>query len=330
MKYRPDNSLEDLAAFLAVVHCGTFSAAARSMNLPPSSIARRIGAIEARLGVSLFQRTTRDVSLTEAGESYALSVERIMADLEAADMEASHFSSLPEGLLRIESRPGLSAWLLAPLLPRFLEAYPQIEVDLQLTSGTLENLSPGTDLGIRYGLGAPSSLVTRKLATTRQGTYASPAYLDRFGMPQTPDDLADHNCLAFSYGDRQVAWRYRNGDRETEVLASGNMRSNDVTAIEMATVNGLGVSVAHTWVMEKAVRDGRAVPILTDYEVTTMGQFDLHVSAIYAPAMKTVQKVRVFVDFMLRTLREDARHQAPDRTTPREGAAVPYRLHAAE
>lgn len=322
MLFRPTNSLEDLSAFIAAVHCGSFSAAARAMGLPPSSVSRRIGAIEARLGVALFQRTTRDLTLTEAGAAYAESVRQIMGDLQTADLEASRYASLPEGVLRIESRPGLSAWLLAPLLPRFLEAYPMIQVDLRLTNGTLENLAPGSDLGIRYGLGAPSSLVTRKLATTRQGTYAAPSYLAKFGTPRTPDDLEHHNCLAFSYGDAPVNWRYRSGDYDRVISATGNLRSNDVSVIGLATNNGLGISVAHTWVMEQAVREGRAVQVLTDYEVTTMGTFDLHVSAIYAPAMKNVQKVRVFVDFMLRTLRAETREAGAPADTPV--------LHAAE
>jgi len=310
MRYRQTNSIEDLVAFMAVVENGNFSAAARDLGLPPSSISRRIGGVEDRLGVALFKRTTRDVVLTEAGVAYAASVERILAELQEADLAASRFARMPEGQLTIESRPGLSAWLLAPLLPRFLEAYPDIQVDLRLTNETLENLSPGTDVGIRYGLGAPSSLVTRKLVTTRQGTYASPAYIEAHGAPETPADLARHNCVAYSFGSDPVKWRYRQGDYDRVVVASGNMRSNDVNAVAMATVNGLGISVAHTWVMDRAVREGRAVPILTDFEVTTMMTFDLHVSAIYAPAMKNVQKVRVFIDFMLRALREGT-EQAP-------------------
>lgn len=288
---------------MAVVENGNFSAAARQLNLPPSSISRRISGLENRLGVALFKRTTRDVMLTEAGADYAASVAKILEDLRDADLSASRFTRVPEGCLRIECRPGLSAWLLAPLLPQFLAAYPKIEVDLRLTNETLEHLSPGTDVGIRYGLGTPSSLVTRKLVTTRQGTYASPDYIATHGEPGTPDELLQHNCVAFSFDGKAPNWRFRKGDFDRTLTVTGNMRSNDVNAVASATNDGLGISVAHHWVMERAVSEGRAVPILTDYEVTTMDSFDMHVNAIYTPAMKNVRKVSVFVDFMLKAMR---------------------------
>ena len=303
MKSRPVNSIEDLHVFLAVASAKNFSMAARALGLPPSSISRRIGAIEHRLGVALFKRTTRDMMLTDAGVAYAKSVERIFDDLQEADLAVSRFSRVPEGVLRIESRPGLSAWLLAPLLPRFLAKYPTIQVDLRLTNQTLEALSPGTDVGIRYGLASPSSLVTRKIVTTRQFVYASPAYLAQHGEPQTPDELASHNCLVFTLGDAPVKWRFRKGDYDRTLQAQGNLRSNDVSTLGTAVINHLGIGVAHEWVMQRAVDEGQAVRILPDYEVTTMNNFDLQVCAIYAPALKNVQKVRVFIDFLLSTLR---------------------------
>jgi DNA-binding transcriptional LysR family regulator len=305
------NSLTNLNVFMAVVGTKNFSSAARELQLPPSSISRRIGAMEERLGVALFKRTTRDVSLTEAGIAYAASVERILSDLREADLSVSRFAKLPEGKLVIESRPGLSAWLLAPLLPEFLASYPTLEVDLRLTNDTLETLSPGSDVGIRYGLAAPSSLVTRKIATTRQATYAAPAYLERHGTPRTPDDLVSHNCLAFSYGEHKTNWRYRQKDYDRVISPRGNFRSNDVTTLGVATTNAVGISVAHDWVMASAVEQGRVVPILTEYDVTTMDTFDLHVSAIYSPAVRNVQKVRVFIDFLLNVLRTRNARGAP-------------------
>lgn len=303
MRNRPTNSLDDLHVFLSVASTKNFSAAARDLGLPPSSISRRIGAIERRLGVALFKRTTREMTLTDAGIAYSKSVERILADLQEADLSVSRFAKVPEGVLRIESRPGLSAWLLAPLLPAFIEHYPTIQVDLRLTNQTLETLSPGTDVGIRYGLASPSSLVTRKIVTTRQGVYASPTYLARHGEPGTPDALQDHNCVVFTLGDIPVPWRFRKGDYDRTFRLGGSLRSNDVSTLGTAVINHLGIGVAHEWVMARAVREGSAVQILRDYEVTTMDSFDLHVCAIYSPALKNVQKVRVFVDFLLSTLR---------------------------
>lgn len=304
---KPDlNSLADLQLFMSVASAENFSAAARQLGLPPSSVSRRIGAIEKRLGVALFKRTTRDVTLTDAGSAYSKSVTRILADLQEADLAVSRFSRMPEGMLRIESRPGLSAWLLAPVLPQFLEQYPTIQVDLKLTNGTLETLSPGTDVGIRYGLAKPSSLVTRKIVTTRQALYASPRYLQRHGEPNSPDELHEHNCLVFSLGDNPVSWRFRRGDYDRTLQLRGSLRSNDVSTLATAVAGGLGISVAHEWVAEEHVRQGQVVRVLPDYEVTTMNSFDLHVCALYSPALKNVQKVRVFIDFLMTTLRASA------------------------
>jgi DNA-binding transcriptional LysR family regulator len=304
---KPDlNSLADLQLFMSVASAENFSAAARQLGLPPSSVSRRIGAIEKRLGVALFKRTTRDVSLTDAGSAYSRSVTRILADLQEADLAVSRFSRMPEGMLRIESRPGLSAWLLAPVLPRFLEQYPTIQVDLRLANDMPETLSPGVDLGIRYGLAKPSSLVTRKIVTTRQGLYASPRYLQRHGEPASPDELQEHNCLVFSPDDVPATWRFRRGDYDRTMQLRGSLRSNDVTSLERAVAGGLGISVAHEWVAEEHLRRGEVVRILRDYEVTTMNSFDLHVCALYSPALRNVQKVHVFIDFLMTTLRASA------------------------
>lgn len=304
MRNRPLNSLDDLHVFLAVSAAKNFSTAARELGLPPSSISRRIGAIEKRLGVALFKRTTRDMMLTDAGVAYSKQVERIFGELQEADLAISRYSKVPEGMLRIESRPGLSAWLLAPLLPKFLKQYPTIQIDLRLTNQTLETLSSGSDVGIRYGLGKPSSLVTRKIVTTRQFVYASEAYLRKHGEPRTPDELQDHNCLVFCMEDQPARWRFRRGDYDRTLQLEGSLRSNDVSTLGTAVINHLGICVAHEWVMDRALREGKVVQILRDYEVTTLNNFDLQVCAIYSPAMKNVQKVRVFIDFLLSTLRE--------------------------
>ncbi|MGN0933667.1 LysR substrate-binding domain-containing protein [Falsigemmobacter intermedius] len=306
MRLRSASSLTDLYVVSVVAKARNFTAAALELGLPPSSVSRRIAAVEDRLGVALFRRTTREVSLTDAGIAYSSMVEKILGELDEADLLVSRYAKMPEGTLRIETRPGLSAWLIAPLLPKFLAAYPTIRIDLRLTNEPMETLSPNIDLGIRYGLAAPSSLVTRKLTTTRQATYASPDYLAAFGTPETPLDLLSHNCVGFAYGDNDITWRYRKGDFDQSMTVQGSVRSNDVNTLRRAVVAGLGVNVAHEWMMENALREGKVVEILKDYEVTTMGTFDLHVSAIYSPAMKNVQKVRVFIDFLLNALRGHA------------------------
>ena len=290
--------------FVAAAESCSFSAAGRAVGLPASSISRRISSLEARLGTPLFVRTTRDITLTEAGLDFADRVRRILVDLREAELDASSFSREPRGTLKIETRPGLSAWLLAPMLHLFHETHPTVQVDLRLTNGLLDTLTPGTDLGIRYGVGPSSSMLTRKIIATRQATYAGGRYLRDAPPLRTPDDLVNHQCIAFFYGDAPTVWRYRNGvGYDREHVVAGPLRSNDVNALAVATVNEMGVNVTPEWVMRDQVRNGCVQQVLTDYEVTTMGSFDITVHAIYHPMMRDVRKVQVFLDFLVDHLR---------------------------
>jgi DNA-binding transcriptional LysR family regulator len=270
-------------------------------------VSRRIGALEQRLGVPLFVRTTRQVSLTEAGRVYSNSIQRVLSELDDADLLVSQFHDKPQGTLCVESRVSLGSKLIAPLLPRFLREYPGLKVDLRLTSQQIETLSQGVDLGIRFGLGRASSLITRKVATTQQGIYASPKYLAECGDPGTPDDLSKHNCLGFVVNGEAAVWRIKHDSYAREIRVSGNYRSNDVGALHAATLDGLGVSVFHQWVVTDDVRGGRLKRILADFEVTTMPNFDTHIYVMYPPNMQNLPKVRVFTDFLVRNLGEAAR-----------------------
>ncbi|MBJ3777037.1 LysR family transcriptional regulator [Acuticoccus mangrovi] len=316
MRYRPQNSIEDLNVLLAVIRSGNFSSAARELGLPPSSVSRRIRAIEERLGVALFKRNTREVQATEAGIAYADQVERILGDLQDAETGISLQTRLPEGVLHIESMPGLTAALVTPLLTKFAEAYPMIRIDLRVSNGTIETLAPETDVGIRYDLGAPSSLITRKLTTTRQATYAAPSYLAKRGVPKTPDELVEHNLIPTAYDFHDVTWRFRRGDYKRLIVAQGNMRTNDVNAARISTVHGLGITVVHNWMMDAAIASGQIVEILSDYEVSTARFFDRQVHAIYPPAMREVQKVQVFINFLVRELRSDHHRFTADLPSP--------------
>lgn len=298
------NALADLRIFTKVVKAGSFSAAARQLGLPPSSVSRRIGALEQRLGVPLFVRTTRQVSLTEAGRVYSTSIQRVLSDLDDADLMASQFHDKPCGTLCIESRVSLGSRLIAPLLPRFLEEHPGLSIDLRLTSQRFEALSQGVDLGIRFGLGKASSLITRKVASTRQGIYASPKYIANHGQPQTPDDLLQHNCLAFVIHDEAAMWRIKGVNYSRELRVAGNYRSNDTNALRAATVDGLGIGVYHHWVVRQDVQEGRLVRMLPDYDVTTLPTFDTHIYVVYPPNMQNLPKIRGFIDFLVRALAE--------------------------
>ena len=301
------NALADLRIFTKVVKTGSFSAAARQLGLPPSSVSRRIGALEQRLGVPLFVRTTRQVSLTEAGRVYSTSIQRVLSDLDNADLVVSQFHDKLRGTLCVESRVSLGSRLIAPLLPRFLREHPGLSIDLRLTSQQIDTLSQGVDLGIRFGLGRASSLITRKLASTQQGIYVSPVYLAEHGEPRTPDDLMHHNCLAFVVNGEAAVWRFKAPHYSRELRIGGNYRSNDVGALRAATIDSLGISVYHHWVVKQDVQKGKLKRILSGYDVTTMPTFDTHIYVMYPPNMQNLPKIRTFTDFLVRALADAVR-----------------------
>jgi len=304
MLLRTGSSLTDLHVICEVARTRNFSTAARSLGLPPSSISRRIAAVEQRLGVTLFKRTTREVSLTPAGAGYCAQITRLLAELEQAERKVSRGTSMAEGTLVIETRPGISAWLLAPILPGFLEAYPQIRIDLRVVNDPIDALSRDTDLALRYGLPPPSSLVARKITSTRQRIYAAPSYLRRFGNPATPEDLDRHNCLGFSTNTRAPQWQFRAKGYERQMRANGNLRSNDPSTLRSVIQGGLGIGLAHTWIMQDLVQRGEVVELLAEYDVSNSETHDMNVSALYAPTMKSVEKLRVFLSYL------QSRHQA--------------------
>lgn len=296
------NSLADLQMFLSVASAENFSAAARRLGLPPSSVSRRIGAIEQRLGVALFRRTTRDVRLTDAGTAYSQSVSRILAELQAAETAVSRFAGQAAGGVVLEVQPGIASWLLAPLLPRFLEENPETRLDVLLHSPRepADALAAGADIIIRHGLAKPPSLVLRRLASTRQGLYAAPRYLDRHGTPATPDALQSHACLLLP-GER---WRFRRGDYDRSLQPAGPLRSNLPSCLVAALEEGLGLAVLQEGAAAPGLREGRIRRVLSDHEVTTMESFEMPVCALHAVGPKATRKARPLLDFLTTALRE--------------------------
>lgn len=315
------SELINLQIFATVVDSGSFSAAARQLGLPASSISRRISGLEKELGFRLFTRSTRFLILSDAGTLYLKQVRRILTEVHSAEEVASQIRGVPEGILRVETRPGIGAYLIAPVLTAFLAQNKQIRIDLQLTSQQLDTLSVGVDIGIRFGIGRPSSLITRKLVGTKQSVYASPEYLERHGVPQTPADLLNHNCLRFSLERQTTIWRFRKDSQIDDIEIDGNLRCNDVNTIYTAICDGLGIGVNHEWVVNADVQARRLVPILTDYEVTTMGNFDLQVAALYVPGSQNIPKVKVFTEFLLKALPEMMQNGLSQGRMPRQLAA---------
>lgn len=287
--------LEGVAAFARVVHTGSFSAAARSLRLSKSAVSAHVQRLEDRLGVRLLNRTTRRLSLTEAGAAYYRHCVRIVAEAEAAEQSATALQREPRGTLRI-SAPATFGWMhVAPAVPAFLKRYPAMSVDITLSPAHVDLIDEGLDLAIRIGVLKESALVVRKLAPSRLVACAAPSYLRRHGVPREPADLADHNCLGVSllpWGDE---WRFVRNGGEVRVAVSGNYRSNSAEMLRAAALDGLGIALLPSWAVADLLRARTLRRVVEEWEPPASG--------IYAafPGNRLMStKVRAFVNHLVR------------------------------
>jgi DNA-binding transcriptional LysR family regulator len=291
----PDR-FKGLEVFAKVAAAGSLSAAARAMGLSQTMVTKHIAALEARLGTKLFHRSTRRLSITEAGRNYLESTERILAELEAADgaVAADHYE--PRGLLRLNAPVSFGARQIAPLLSEFNRRHPSLKVELGLNDRLVDLADEGWDLAVRIGLLSDSSLVARRIAPCRAVLAAAPAYIETHGRPRVAADLARHNCLGYTLSRLTGAERWTFGaNREMAVEIAGNLRANNGDALRAAAVAGLGIIYQPTFMVADDLRAGTLTALpLEELPVEFGGIY-----AVYLPERNPAAKVRVFIDFLL-------------------------------
>ncbi|EPY01702.1 LysR family transcriptional regulator [Magnetospirillum fulvum] len=286
--------LAAMTAFARVAETGSFSEAARRLRSSKSVVSRQIAALESELGVRLLHRSTRALTLTEAGRSYFDQLVRILADIDEANLSVSHLQAAPRGRLRVNAPMSFGIRHLAPAIPDFLARCPEVEIDLTLNDRFVDLVDEGFDMAVRIGQLIESSLVARRLAPLRRVVCASPAYLAARGIPTTPDDVAGHECLCYSNMSAGNEWKFVDRDgRPWPVEIKGRLRINNGDAIRVAALNGLGLACLPTFIVGEDLRAGSLVPVLT--EVTHQ---DGAVFAVYPHARLLSPKVRVFIDFL--------------------------------
>ncbi len=285
-----DRSLDDLFVFTQVVDAGSFSAAGKALTLPTSTVSRRVARLEDRLGVRLLQRTTRKLSLTDAGRIYYDSGARITEDLAEADRQITEMQSTPRGRLRVTAP--LEFGGIMPLICGFLAAYPEMKVELELANRTIDLIEEGFDVAIRAGNLPDSSLIAHKLADNDLGLFASPAYLER-GTPKKPEDLRAHDCIFFSPLAPSASWNLRDGRKKVRVPVRGRIAVNHLLAAKQASVAGLGVALLPASFCINEIRDGelrRLLPEACPSEGSTW--------VVYPSKRHLPPRVRAFVDYL--------------------------------
>lgn len=282
-----------LQAFVRVAETGSFSEAARRLGLSKSMISRQVSALEADLGVRLLHRTTRSLSPTEAGRAYLERCQRILADLEDANLQVSRLQAVPRGKLRVSAPLSFGIGHLAAILPGFLERHPEIELDMNMTDRHVDLVEEGLDVAVRIGRLADSSLIARRLAPIRRLAAAAPAYLERRGIPQTPSDLIHHDCL--THGVMVAAeWRFTGIDgRGYEVGVHGRFHADNGDVLRVMALAGLGIVMLPSFFLGDDIRAGHLVPVLDGFV-----PLDGTLNAVYPHSRHLSPKVRAFVDYL--------------------------------
>ena len=290
-----------MLSFVRVVDTGGFTSAARALNLATSVVTTHIKSLEERLGVRLLNRTTRSVSLTEAGRVYYERCVQILSEIEDADEAAQVLQSKPRGVLRLNTSPGIPR-IIAPSIAEYNKLYPEVTIHLTATSRMLDLVEEGFDLAIWFAAAADPGLIVRRLVPYRMTVCASPEYLEKHGRPKHPSELTKHNCLTFydaTYSKEGKEWIFTGPDGDFPVRMSGNLETNSPIAFRLACVHGNGIMIAPTPFLADDLRSGALVPILDEF---SRKQFSI--DALYPHREHLPAKVRTFIDLLAKNLRQ--------------------------
>lgn len=316
------NPLNAMVVFTHVVEAESFSEAARRLALSKSQVSKQVAALEARLGAQLLHRSTRKLALTEAGHGFYERCTQIVRAVEEAERAVIHAQSEPRGLLRLNAPMSFGQLALAPVLPAFLSQHPELRVELVLDDRRVDVIEGGFDLTIRVARRlADSSLIARRIASTRVVVCAAPDYLARRGVPGAPDALAAHDCLVYAYHER---WRFRGPGGEQAVAVSGPLVANNGDALREAALAGLGLVQLPSFMVAADLASGALRAVLEPFEDASAA-----IWALYSPTRHLSGKVRAFVDFLAERFGEERATALGLSGSTRAGARSPARPAAA-
>jgi DNA-binding transcriptional LysR family regulator len=289
-----------LRAFVHSVDLGSFSKAAAEEGAKVSTVSRHVSALEADLGIALFNRSTRRLHLTEAGATLYTHAVQVLTGLEEARTETASLNLSPRGLLRLNIPGAFGRLHIMPHVPDFLSAYPDIRIDATFTDATVDLIEAGADLAIRIGALADSSLIARRLASHRRLLVATPGYLRASPALDHPDDLAQHACVPFALQPTSGWYFCRKEQSEHPIFVKiqGRVRANDSEAVRSASLAGLGITLLASWLVGEDIRDKRLVHLLPDWEASIAPGPERAIWGVYPPKRVVALKVKVFLDFV--------------------------------
>ncbi len=287
------DTLTSMRAFVHVAELGSFSGAARRLEMSPAMVTKHIAHLEARLRIALLTRTTRKVALTEAGAGYLRQCQEVLRLVAEAEDELGHLQDQPSGTLRVTAPVELGNRHLAPLVAPLLQANPELAIQFDFTNRVVDLTEEGVDIAVRVAAQLDSGLAGRRIASARLLPVASPAYLARHGRPGQPQDLRAHPALVFGIGD-WTRWPHWRDGQAGSVETRPRLRSSSSEALRHAALQGAGVSLLPTFLIGDALREGSLVPLLEGWD---FGRLGIHV--LYPQRRFRPLRVRVFVDALL-------------------------------
>ncbi|HEX8595726.1 MAG TPA: LysR substrate-binding domain-containing protein [Pseudomonas sp.] len=291
--------IECMRTFVTTVGENGFAAAARALSLPRSKVSKQIQSLEEAIGVQLLQRTTRSLHLTQAGAEYYEACREVLASVDEAEQRARTGLGEIRGVLRVNAPMSFGLCRLGPLIPKFHALHPRVELQLVFSDQQVDPVKGGFDVTIRIASLADSSMVARHLAPAPRVLVAAPEYLARAGTPQVPRDLSAHQCLNYGYLQSGVSLQLSNGKDTQKVHVTGPLHANNGDLLAQAAEAGMGIALLPTFIVEKALADGRLIAVMGDWQAPPIS-----INAVYPSARRVPMRTRAFLDFLAQELKD--------------------------
>ncbi len=286
--------LDAIRLFVRLVECGSFSAVGREEGIGQPSVSKQIAALERHLGAQLVLRTSRQVVITEAGQTFYESAKQLVDDFDAVESSVGDRQQSPRGLVRLNTAPAHGRLCVTPLLSEFFRRYPDVAVELSVSERHVDLVAEGVDLAIRHGRLLDSSLTARKLPATDLVLAASPGYLAAKGVPTRLSDLNLHTCIVFARGRERRPWSLKVGQETLSYLPHGSLFTGDAEHIRAAVLCGLGISQAPFWLLAEEIHSGQVQVLLPELQPE-----QLPINLVYPAGRRVPMRVRVFIEYLV-------------------------------
>lgn len=289
------DAVSDLSFFVLLAKCATLARAAQELGVTPPTVSKRLAALERRLGVRLMNRTTRRISLTAEGEAYLAEGARLLDELNILEQTVAGARAIPRGLLRVHATLGFGRRHIVPAISRFIQAHPEVEIQLQLSDRPVNLVEQGFDVALRFGEAPDSRLTARTVAFNRRLLCASPQYLQEAGEPARPSELQSHDCIIIRESDETYGtWHLSSGTRTETVKVRGRLSANDGESALAWALDGHGILLRSEWDAAPYLRSGRLRQVLQDWALPSA-----NIMAVYPTRQNLSAKTRAFVDSLM-------------------------------